>query len=391
MQEIEAERAEIRRRLGDEIGRIVGGLADEVALARAREQAIEAGLGEAKGETAEAQQASVELRELEREVTARRGVYEALLGRLQEIQEQRDLLRPDARVISDAAIPDAPSFPKPGLIIVVGFIGSMGLGLLLVTVAELRDRSLRSRHEVEQALGLPTLAMVPAIEKLRKGETPAGYLAKRPASAYAEALRELEAVQRAGHQAGGGAAGGQVVLITSSLPGEGKTSLATSLALTAARAGRRTILVDLDMRHPSVAPALELPSMSRSIARMLDLLVLGEAGRQAPRTDLVRPDTIERLIAQLRASYDLVIIDTAPLLGLADTKAIAGLADQVLFVIRWGMTQEAAARSAVEALAGVGARIAGTVLTRVDMRRHARYGYGDASAYYHSFKQYYAN
>lgn len=387
MLEIAAERDELRLELDNEIARIIGSIADEVARAAALETGIEAALAEARGSSAVVQEASVELRELEREAAARRAVYEAMLGRLQEIQEQRDLLRPDARVISTAPVPDEPSFPKPSIMLAAGFLGSLGLGVLLVTVAELRDRTLRNSRQIERTLGLPTLALVPTIDHLRPGETPAGYLVERPHAAYAEAIREVEATRRMLAEP---AEGGRVVLVTSSLPGEGKTSLATSLALTAARNGRRTILVDLDLRCPSVKPMLSVPQISGGTTRMLDLLVLGDEAGVANRI-LIRPAMLRQLIEQLRNTYDQVIIDSAPLLGLADTKTLTGLADQVLFVVRWGSTPEAAARAALQSLHSSASTVVGVVLTRVDMKKHAKYGYGDAISYYHRYRKYYVD
>lgn len=386
MLQIRAERQQLDARLDEEVGRIISGIADELALAGARERSIEAGLSEAKGESAETQQAAVQLRELERDAAARRSLYETMLTRLQEIQEQRDLLRPDAQIISHAAVPERPSFPRLGIMLVAGFMGSLGLGVVMVALAELRDRSLRSSRQVQKALGLQTLALVPKIERLPRRSTPSRHLVEQPGSAYGEALREIEAMQRA---AAATSPGGQMILVTSSLPGEGKTSLAAGLALTAANAGRRTILVDLDLRHPSVEAALGLAKGETLTLPMLDLLVLGDAARRGGKHYMIHSETLERLTERLRASYDLVIIDSAPVLGLADTKILTRLADQVLFVVRWGATPVEAARSALQSLASVGARVSGVVLSQVDLRRHARYGYGDAGSYYHRYRHYY--
>lgn len=387
MVQVRVERQEVERRLDDEVARIMVGIADEVALVTERERSIEAGLGEARGYSAMSQQSAVQLRELERDAAARRSLYETMLARQQELQEQRDLLRPDARIISSAVVPERPSFPRLGVMLVVGFVGSFGLGVILVAIAELRDRSLRGSRQVAKALGLPTLALVPAIGGLARDATPTRYLIEQPDSAYGEALRELEAMQRVG---GGAGSGGQVVLVTSSLPGEGKTSLAAGLALTAAAAGRRTILVDLDLRHPSVEQALGVTEGQTSTLPMLDLLVLGDAKGRSGRPQLVHSTTLRQLTERLRNSYDVVVIDSPPVLGLADAKVLTQMADQVLFVVRWGETPAAAARAALQSLESVGARVNGVVLNRVDLERHARYGYGDAGSYYHSYRRYYA-
>jgi polysaccharide biosynthesis transport protein len=404
MLQLQAELAEVQRKMADEIQGIAARIAEDTAFATQRVDTIEATLADAAGRAAEAQQAAVELRELERDATARRAVYQTMLGRLQEIQEQRDLLRPDAQVLSNAAVPERPSFPQRGLILVVGLMGSMGLGVVLVTIAELLDRRLRSAEQIEQALGLNTLALVPKVSRLPRGRTPALYLADRPLSAYAEALREVETALPAGTPAGGAT----TVLVTSSLPGEGKTTLAASLALTAARGGRRTIIVDLDVRNPSVEPALGLASTDGVAACVLDgrplstaavptplepnLRVLGNSSSSADgQGALVRSPALRALIGRLRSGYDLVILDSPPLLGLADTKVVVALADQVLFVVQWEQTATTAARSGLRALQAADANVTGAVLTHVNLERHARYGYADAGSYYGRYQKYYVN
>jgi polysaccharide biosynthesis transport protein len=404
MLQLQAEQAEVQRKMADEIQGIAARIAEDAAFATQRVDTIEATLADAAGRAAEARQAAVELRELERDATARRAVYQTMLGRLQEIQEQRDLLRPDAQVLSRAAVPERPSFPQRGLILVVGLMGSMGLGVVLVTIAELLDRRLRSAEQIEQSLGLNTLALVPKVSRLPRGRTPALYLADRPLSAYAEALREVETALPVGTPAGGAT----IVLVTSSLPGEGKTTLAASLALTAARGGRRTIIVDLDVRHPSVEPALGLASTDGVAACVLDgrpmstaavptplepnLHVLGNSSSSADgQSALVRSPALRALIGRLRSGYDLVILDSPPLLGLADTKLVVTLADQVLFVVQWEQTATTAAKAGIRALQAAGANVKGAVFTYVDLERHARYGYADAGSYYGRYRKYYVN
>jgi polysaccharide biosynthesis transport protein len=165
-----------------------------------------------------------------------------------------------------------------------------------------------------------------------------------------------------------------VLLVTSGLPGEGKTSLATGLGLVAARGGRRTIVVDLDIRRPSVEMALGMSRSGGLTACVLDgqpvrqavrevplepgLHVLGNAGTRTGETPVVRSPALRRLVAELRQTYDLVIIDSPPLLGLADTKQLAGLADRVLFAVRWGRTPAAAARAALQWLCSAPALVA---------------------------------
>jgi capsular exopolysaccharide synthesis family protein len=197
-----------------------------------------------------------------------------------------------------------------------------------------------------------------------------------------------------------------VVLVTSSLPQEGKTTLAVSLATFAARSSQRVLLMDLDLRHPSIQRELLFtPTMGfveyMAGERTLDEVIEHheEAGldylpvkrQTANPTDLLSSQKMRQLIAQLRAHYDYVVIDSAPLLGVTDTKVASLLADKVLFVTQWEKTNKDTAVNGLAHLREVKASVAGAVLTQVDVVKHAHYGYGDVGQYYGKYQKYYVN
>jgi Mrp family chromosome partitioning ATPase len=230
-------------------------------------------------------------------------------------------------------------------------------------------------------LGLPTLGLVPRVDELAEGERPHRYLAARPLSAYAEAVRAI-------HTSLGLAnvdSPPKVVLVASSLRGEGRTTLAASLAAFAAREGSGRVLLMTDRDQPGPAHGSG-EVVGRDEDAGLDCLPLERRAVDPP--DLLRRHATRRLVAELRAAYDYVVIDSPPLLGTADLPVSPALADAALLVVRWEATGRAAAADGLARLRDAGASVAGAVLTRIDVVRHARYGYGDLDEYYGKYAKY---
>lgn len=401
--QLNAEIDNVREKVADEIQTILSNLENEVAATRSRERSIEESLLEAQGLSAEARQLEVQLRELEREAESSRTLYATFLHRLGETTDQQELVEPDVRLVATASVPRAPSYPNRKLITAGGFTVSLLFGTFLAFLFERLDSGVRSSRQIEQLLGLPTLGFVPRVGGLKSYQKLHHYLLARPLSAYAEAVQSVYT----GVQLSDVDQATKVVLVTSSLPGEGKTTLATSLAALAARAGRKTMLVDLDLRHPSVHRELMQP-VSAGLVEYLagecaledivaadevepELHVLPIYGLTPRPVDLLRSQRLKSLIAGLRSCYDFVVLDTTPLLGLTDPKVAAGLADKVLFAVQWEKTVEDVVVNGFDALQEAGAEIAGVVLTQVDVKRHASYGYGDVAQYYGKYQTYYRN
>jgi capsular exopolysaccharide synthesis family protein len=409
----QAEIQQLGSRLNQEIGSIIRNLEDEVAKARGRERALTDTLAETKQTSALSRQTAIQLRELEREAEAKRSLYETFLRRQKEIQEQRDLLQPDAEVVSLASVPDRPSFPKLKLIAIIGFATSAIIGPLMAALAEHLDRGLRTSRQLEEVLHLPSLGLVPSVSRSRYAQTPFHYFLKKPLSAYAEAIREVQlALERLDD-----AAPPQVILVTSSLPGEGKTTLAMSLAASFARSGCKTLIMDLDLRHPSIGREIAEPvglglidfmtggrrldEVVRTDPYLASLDVLPVAshtpGQRAPRqavenvgpSELIGSRKMGRLFDELRKRYDAIVVDAPPALGTTDAKIAALWADAVVFTVRWHDTPASVALNGLHALRKNQIPVTGAVLTQVDLRHHVKYGYDDVAQYYGQHKNYY--
>ncbi|MGZ6041861.1 MAG: CpsD/CapB family tyrosine-protein kinase, partial [Asticcacaulis sp.] len=266
------------------------------------------------------------------------------------------------------------------------------------------DTGLTTGPEVESVLKQPYLAGVASLAStLEKGQTasPLRYVVERPLSVFAEGFRSLRVsliYSRLGEEV-------KVIALTSSLPGEGKTTTSVCLARAIALAGQSVVIVDCDLRRRSLNDVLGKPvetgllEVMAGTARLEDVLVdddittvkfLPLARSSYTPKDVFGSPIMDRLLETLRQKFDLVILDTAPVLPVVDTRVLARKADVVVMLVRWRHTSRKAVKSSLEMLEDVGARIGGVVLTQINVKDQAKYGYGDSGYYYKQYKKYYA-
>lgn len=396
MIDVRAELDDLRAKIATEVAALAKGLENEVRAARAREDSLARSLAELQGRDAVEDEAAITLRELEREAEATRLMYEAFLARFKETSEQQSLQEPDARVVSAAVAPIEPSFPRRLPVLLSAAVAAMAAGVALAFLRERLDRAMRTAADVEAATGRPPLAMVPLAAPRA---APADAILDAPTDAAAEAVRTLRAALMV--RARGAAPG--VVAVTSSLPEEGKTTLALWLARASAQAGRPTVVVDCDLRRPAVASALGLadgPTLIDVLAGTAELddalvgdprgplkiLPAGRAGIAA--LDIAETPALADLLTALRQRFEMVVVDAPPVLPVADGRLLARRADHVLYAVRWEATPRDLAAEGVRTLTLAGVDPL-PVVTRVDLARHARYGYGDAAGVYGRYAAYY--
>lgn len=405
MMRAERELTDIDGQIQAEIARIVSNLEARVQVAGQRTASMQSSLAGARGTLAANNNANVRLNELQRNAEASRTLYQGLLDRFKQITSREGLEESDARIVSRAPVPGMPSSPNVALNLMLGLLLALAAGAAAIVLAEMLDVGLATGEDVEVHLAHPHLGSIPLLSSVAsgadRGAAPAAFLLDKPLSAFAEAVRALRTsilFSRVGQTV-------TVVAVTSTLPGEGKTTTALCLARSAAQAGQSVVVVDCDLRRRAVnrmlgfEPERGLLEVLNGVSTLeaalhLDaesgahVLALTDAGF-TPR-DVFNSQAMTALLASLRERFDLVILDTAPVLAVADTRTLASLADAVVFVARWRSTPRKAAASALRLLEGADSHVAGVALVQVDMRARARYGAGDAAYYYGAYKHYYS-
>lgn len=400
-----AQLQELRAKIGREVDRSATDLDADAKFVQLEVRLLRERLARAQSVSSEARGAEVHLHDLEHGAATIRQVYENLLQRREQLTEQQEMIAPDVRILSLAVPPDRPSSVNPLLFTFPAFVAFLIGGGLLAVAGDRLDQGLRSARDVSEALGIPCIALVPEIR--RKGRMRLHHhLLAKPFAPYAEAIRSVVASLQLASPHGVS----QTILISSSVPREGKTTLAASLAVYAALLGRRVILVDLDFRRPAILREIGGRAEADAPDPSSDDRLSAAAIQSIPSLGLDilpvrrRPDDpllpfaggeLRSLLSQLRRRYDCVVIDSPPLLAVTEARLLATLADKILFVVRWGSTRRDVAQNALRLLRDTrllgndSCDVVSAVVTQVDLNKHARYRYGDVGESFVRYARYY--
>lgn len=340
---------------------------------------------------------------LTRQADSDRMLYEHFQTRLNETSAQQGIQKADSRILSPAVVPTAAATPRKGMTLALA--GALGLvfGALLVLLREKMTIRVRTTRELEAVSGRAVLAQIPeAPEKTRKNVL--AYLQKNPTSAMAEAVRTL----RTSVLLSSVDSPPQVIVMTSSVPSEGKTTTTLALAQNLTAMGKKVLLMEGDVRSCTLAQYFDtipqntpgIASVISGEAQLADAVVsvpgIGDLlpGKKTAvnAADLFSSKRFAGLVAEARSTYDIVLIDTPPVLVVPDSMIIAQQADALLFSVHWDRTSPGQVAESMNKLGLVGISVTGLILNRVDPKGMRRYGYGDTyggygkygSAYYTS-------
>ena len=386
----------IQQNIRDQIRNIVEGVQRDYEIDKANERSLNEAVAIAKKQVQQINRKQFRLRALEREVRTNKDLYDAFFKRIQETSATSDLQTANARIVDKAFTPKVPVKPKKMLIIVLsallGLMISSGVAFLL----EMLNNTIRSTRDVEDKLNLPVLGVLPKLnENEVTGKVQKLFLDKSQ-HGFGEAVRtirtsvNLTALDK-DHR---------LFAVTSTMPGEGKSSTAANLALSLGQLGN-TLLIDCDLRRPTVGKSFDIKGGSAGLANLLagtaekaeclhhsDGIDIIPCGQVPPNPqELLATDTFAKLIESLKQDYDYVVIDCPPVQSVSDALMISRLCDGLLYVIEAGRVQIGAIQNTVGRLLQAQAPLTGVVLNKIDPTKKDAYGYSQG---YYDYEGYHS-
>jgi succinoglycan biosynthesis transport protein ExoP len=418
------EMAQIQRLTGEELRRIAETYRSEYEIARNREQSLEDALAGVMGRVATNKQAQVALRVLESSAQSYRTLYDSFLTRFVEATQQQSFPNTEARIITPASAGEK-SEPRTASVLVFSLLAGMTFGMGVALAREQLDRAFRLPVQVENTLGLECLGILPAVDGVAVTHKVAGILERMPAvtgprpilrnlgigryvvaepfSRFAETLRGVKVSADTSAPAGHI----KVIATVSAVPAEGKSTVALNMAELIAQTGSRALLIDGDLRNPTLT-RLIAPEAERGLIEILNGSAAAEdvtwtdplTGMRfipavlptaiAHTSGLISSPAMERLLAAARDDYDYIVVDLPPMVPVVDARAAAHLMDGFLLVIEWGKTSPEVVTEAVQSAEVVRERIIGAILNKANthvLKRLEAYKGANYHRYYASYQR----
>ena len=415
----------IQRAIWHEVRRIAETYKSEVEITRSREHSIDNRVTELFQQSGTTRQAQVKLRELETAANTYRTIYENFLNRYTQAVQQQSFPATEARVITSATAPTAKSSPKTLLTLGLSLFAGLGLGVAAAFAREQLDAVIRTRDQLERGLGVSCIGVVPFIGKRNPAPwsmlgrwltSDPTYRARRPQkterpqplillqddqpfSPVAEALRAVKVTIDVNRMA----SENRIIGFSSAWAGEGKTTLAATFAATTAKANGKTLLIDGDLRNPSLSRALQPkdgPGLFHVLSKRatleesaianakdgFDFLSGPVRGKAVYSAEYLSSRAMAELLDAARDKYDYIIVDLPPLLVSADVRAAAHLIDAFILVVEWGRTTIDDVEKSLLSSSVLSERLCGVILNKADVNVMRRFeGYGGLGYGYHAY------
>jgi capsular exopolysaccharide synthesis family protein len=408
VEELNGQLGAVQEDIKFEITRLATKYEKDYLAALGHEKLLRASLENQKTEQNQLNESGIDYSLLKRDAESNRQLYEGLLQKLKEAGVMTGLRSSNVRIVDPASTPTAPSSPNVPRNLLMSLVVGLAGGLALAFVLESRDNTVHSLEQARVITALPSLAVIPFSSRpssrslslphaMQLAQVSAAVVsATRPKSEIAEAYRALRTsilLSKTGRSS-------KVLMVTSALPQEGKTTTCVNLAIVFAQKGARVLLVEADMRRARIAKILHLKSdlglstileqntvadkAILSVADVPNLWVLPAGPVAHHPSEMLSSVPMRELLQRLEPQFDYIIIDTPPALSVTDAALLSALADSTLLVIRAGVTSRAALRRVHDMLAHVDARVMGVILNAADVNEPDRYYYGSRyGSYYH--------
>ena len=397
----QAELASVMQTLENQVASLISGITNEYRQAQSQVNRLRVAVASAKEEYRKLSTLESKRRVLQREVDTNQQLYDSFFTRLQETSEVEGFESANARVLDRATLPVEPFKPKKSLILIATLVMSTGFGIFIALVLDFLNSGIRSVDDVERRLGQRMMGLIPWQPHKKNNDLPLREFFDTSNHVFSEAIRTLRTSIQLLDMSGDK----KVIMVTSSVPKEGKTTVSINLAFAMGQIGK-TLLIDTDLRKPAIAKRFGMPGFQPGIANLvsgthsLDECLCNDvasnidvitAGSATPNPqELLMNDNFKKVIKQLREQYEHIIIDTAPIQAVSDAIIVSESADMLFHVVKADATNEKIVSSGLERFMRVGKRIDGVILNQVDVKKagngyaytgyYDKYGYGSETS-----------
>lgn len=372
-----------------QVDQVVAGIERNYQLAVANEKALQIALNTNKSEIQDISRKEFKLRELQREVDSNRALYDTFMNRLKEMAATADLDSVNARVVDAAVLPVLPIKPKKTLIVALAAIFALFAGIGFTLLLEALSNTFKSTEQIEDRLNLPVLGILPLMESRERGELARMFTSDKN-KGFSESIRTIRTsvvLASMDHPH-------KVIVVTSSIPSEGKSTVSVNLAFALGQI-EKVLLIDADMRRPTLAKSFELPAGTHGLANLIagtaqldecikhiDGIDVISAGTVPPNPlELLSSPRLAEMIELFKDKYDRIIIDSPPTHAVSDAIVLSTLANSLIYVVKSASTAISLVEKGIGQLLQSNAPVNGVVLNQVDIQKAQRYGYSYGGYY----------